>query len=256
MKTISFCALFVLASIVANAARAQDYEREARFAEQVESQLVVGDSVAITNSNGKRFLGLFTPAINIQANKKSTAILLLHGVGAHPDFGITGQLRSELADMGYTTLAIQLPVQAKEAKLDDYYPKVFGDAKQRISAAIQWLNAKGYERPVLLSHSMGSWMANEYLDEKHEKNTISAWVCLSLTGSYSWGMRAYKMPILDVYAEFDIAPAVNSAWRRKTALGSEGSAQWMVKMAQADYNGHAKPLAAQIKQFLDQPKLQ
>jgi pimeloyl-ACP methyl ester carboxylesterase len=256
MKTTFRFAFFTLVSLQTAFTSAQDYEREARFAELVESQLVVGDSIQISNSNGKSFLGLLTSASALQTPKKAKAILLLHGVGTHPDSGIVGQLRSELAELGYTTLSIQLPVQHKEAKLDDYYPKVFGDAKQRIEAAIEWLKTKGYERPVLLSHSMGSWMANEYLDEKHEKNTVGAWVCLSLTGSYSWGMRAYKIPILDVYAEFDVTPAVNAAWRRKTALITEGSAQLMVKTAMADYNGHAKPLAAQIKQFLDQPKLQ
>jgi triacylglycerol esterase/lipase EstA (alpha/beta hydrolase family) len=259
MKTLLLFALVALTLTFAQPpiAAAQDYEREARFAEQIESQLVVGDSVKIINSNGKPFLGLFTAGQGMMSgDKKPQAILLLHGVGTHPDSGIIAQLRAELAEQGFTTLAIQLPVQAKEAKLEDYYPKVFGDAKSRITAAIQWLGAKGYQRPVLLSHSMGSWMANEYLDENHSKNTLSAWVCMSLTGSYSWGMRGYKMPILDVYAEFDVPAAVSAAWRRKTALGSEGSAQFLVKTAQADYSGHAPLLATQIKQFLNQPKLQ
>jgi poly(3-hydroxyalkanoate) synthetase len=98
---------------------------------------------------------------------------------------------------------------------------------------------------------MGSWMANEYLDENFAKNNISAWVCMSLTGSYSWTMRRYTMPILDIYAENDIAPALSSAVRRKLALTSEGSNQYMVVGAAADYSGHATTIAKRIQQFVE-----
>jgi pimeloyl-ACP methyl ester carboxylesterase len=239
--------LSALLTLVFQSANAQDYEREARWEDQVVSQLVVGDVVKIRASTGKEFLGLFS-----KGKEKNKAIILLHGVGTHPDFGITGQLRVSLNDLGYTTLAIQLPVQHKEAKLEDYYPKVFGDAKDRIAQSINWLNSKGFEKPVLLSHSMGSWMANEYLDEHFSKNLISAWVCMSLTGSYSWTMRRYTMPILDVYAEHDIAPAVSSAGRRKMALTSEGSSQYKVAGAQPDYSGHAATISQRIGQFIEQ----
>jgi hypothetical protein len=175
----------------------------------------------------------------------------LHSVGSQPDFGIIGQLRASLNDLGYTTLSIQLPVQGKDATIEDYYPKVFGDAKDRIAQSIVWLAAKGFDKPVLLSHTMGSWMANEYLDENFSKNTISAWVCMSLTGNYSWTMRRYTMPIFDVYAQNDIAPAVSSAGRRKTALTTEGSSQYMVVGAQPDYSGHASEISKRIQQFIE-----
>jgi triacylglycerol esterase/lipase EstA (alpha/beta hydrolase family) len=239
--------LAILTALACQSAFAQDYEREARWEEQVVSQLVVGDAIKIRAASGKEFLGLFTAS-----KEKTKAVILLHGVGAHPDFGITGQLRVSLNDLGYTTLAIQLPVQGKDAKLDDYYPKVFGDAKDRIAQSIAWLAAKGFDKPLLLSHSMGSWMANEYLDENFSRNTISAWVCMSLTGSYSWTMRRYTMPILDVYAENDIAPAVSSASRRKMALTSEGSSQYRVTGAQPDYSGHATAIAKRVQQFIEQ----
>jgi alpha/beta superfamily hydrolase len=237
--------LSALLAFVWQLAQAQDYEREARWEDQVTSQLVVGDAVKIRASSGKEFLGLFA-----KGQDKTKAIILLHGVGTHPDFGVTGQLRISLNDLGYTTLAIQLPVQHKEAKLEDYYPKVFGDAKDRISQSIAWLNSKGFDKPVLLSHSMGSWMANEYLDEHFSKNQFSAWVCMSLTGSYSWTMRRYPLPILDVYAENDIVPAVSSAGRRKLALTSEGSSQYMVAGARPDYSGHTADIAKQIQRFI------
>ena len=224
---------------------AQDYAREQRWADEITPALVVGEPVKILATSGKPFLGLYA-----KGSKAGRAILLLHSVGSHPDYGVIGQLRGNLFDLGYTTLSIQLPVQGRDAKLEDYYPKVFGDAKDRIGRALQWLKVEGFDKPALVSHTMGSWMANEYLDDHHKKDEVSAWVCMSLTGSYSWTARAYGFPILDVYAENDIAPTIKSAGRRKLALVQPASRQFMVPGAEAEYGTKERALAMEVRRFL------
>ena len=96
-------------------ASASDYEREARFAELVKSQLIVGDAVTLSPPPGSP--ANFRPFLSLYAKGKADlpALVLAHGVGNHPDESITGSLRQRLHDMGYTTLAIQLPIAAKEA---------------------------------------------------------------------------------------------------------------------------------------------
>jgi Protein of unknown function (DUF3530) len=241
---VSVCGM-ALVFISVQAVHAQDYAREQRWAEEITPSLIVGEAVQITATSGKAFVGLYA-----KGPRAGKAVLLLHSVGTHPDYGVIGQLRAHLNDLGYTTLSIQLPVQAREAKLEDYYPKVFGDAKDRIGRALQWLKAEGYEKPALVSHTMGSWMANEYFDERHSKAEVSAWVCMSLTGSYSWTARAYGFPILDVYAENDIAPTMKSNGRRKLALVQTGSRQFMVPGAGAEYGAKERGLAEEIQRFL------
>ena len=231
-------------TLMLGSADAQNYEREERLANEVTSQLVVGEAVRITAASGKAFLGLYTEG------KDQQAVLLIHGVGTHPDFGVISQLRSLLNDLGYSTLAIQMPVQGRDAKLEDYYPTVFGDAKDRISKATSWLRNKGLEKPIIVSHSMGSWMVNEYLDEQHSKNEFAGWVCMSLTGSFSWATRSYRLPILDIYAQNDIPVSVSSAWRRKTALLQNQSRQYLVAGAGPDYGGNAATVAAEIGGFI------
>ena len=166
---------------------AQDYAREQRWADEIVPGLVVGDAVRIKAASGRDFLGLYTEPAKAVATLP--AIVLVHGVGVHPDFGIIGSLRAKLADLGYVTLAIQMPVQGKDATADDYYPKVFPDAADRIVKAADWLRAKGYSNVVLLSHSMGAWMANAYLDQAYEATPYKAWIVMGLTGGYSWTMR-------------------------------------------------------------------
>jgi hypothetical protein len=234
----------------ASSAAAQDYAREARYAQDVVSGLVVGDAVNIKAASGRDFLGLHTPG---RADK--AAIVLAHGVGVHPDFGLVGLLRAKLSDLGYTTLSVQMPVQSKEAQVGDYYPTVFADAADRLAKAADWLRAKGHTHTVLVSHSMGAWMANEYLDKAHESTPYKAWVVMGLTGSYSWGMRRYALPILDVYGQQDIAPVLGAVGRRKLALKeSNGSRQVNIDGADHHYTGRENQLASAIDAFLQERK--
>ena len=212
---------------VCSAAAASDYAREKRFADEVTAQLVVGDAVMVppleTVSDGgapssyRPFLGLYT------AGKPGMpAVVLAHGVGTHPDDGLTGSLRLRLNDLGYTTLAIQMPIAAKEATVDDYFPALFPEAGARLQAASVWLRGKGHNNIALVSHTFGSWMANVYFDKNlngvAQDKPYQAWVCISLTGGYSFAVRNYPFPVLDLYGENDIPVTVSSAWRRNGML--------------------------------------
>ena len=64
--------------LAACSAAAQDYEREKRWATEVET------------------------------------LLLVHGLGVHPDKRVIGILRVALSEMGYATLSIQMPVEAPD----------------------------------------------------------------------------------------------------------------------------------------------
>jgi pimeloyl-ACP methyl ester carboxylesterase len=231
-------------ALVAAAAQAQDYEREKRLAAEVMASLVVGDAVQLKLPSGREFLGLYT-----EAKQAKTAVLLVHGVGVHPDFGVIGSLRVALADLGLTTLSIQVPVQKSDAKLEDYYPTVFPEAVERIRAGARWLAAKGYAKPVVLGHSMGAWMVNVYYEETAD-SPFSAWVCIGLTGGFG-GMRNVKAPVLDVSGEDDLPVVLRAEWRRRLTLNSiEGSKQVKIAGANHHYNGKEKDLAAAIRDFI------
>ena len=240
--------MVLVAALGMKSAHAQDFEREQRWADEIVPTVVVGDAVRIPAASGRSFLALYTVAKGTKP-----AIVLVHGVGVHPDFGVIGILRIRLADLGYTTLAIQMPVLAKEAQADDYYPKLFPDAADRMASAADWLRARGHAQVVLLSHSMGAWMVNDYLDRSHRSTPYAAWIVLGLTGGFSWTMRSYALPVLDVYGEQDVAPVLGAAARRKFALRqSNGSRQVMVAGADHHYTGREAELAAAIDAFLGQ----
>ena len=234
----------VFALAAATQALAQDYEREKRWAAEVVPNIVVGDPVYLKTPSGREFLGIYTQG------KSSTSILLVHGVGVHPDHGVIGVLRSSLADLGYSTLSIQMPVQKSDATVRDYYPAVFPEAVERIRAGARWLQQKGPGKIVLLSHSMGSWMSNVYYEETKDA-PFAAWVCMGLTGGFG-GMQNVHVPVLDVYGENDLPPVLRAdGRRRRTVEAMAGSKQVMIPGADHFYAGKEDALAAAIRGFID-----
>lgn len=240
--------LFPVLAFLAAAAVAQDYARERRLEAEIVPALVVGEPVRLRTAAGREFL-----AIHAEAKAARGAVVLVHGRNVHPDHEVIGSLRMRLADRGYTTLAIQMPVLGAEAqRVEDYYPALFPEAAERIGVAARWLAARGEKRLALLSHSMGSWMANEYLDANPSSPYV-AWVCLGLTGGFSWGTYGSARPILDVSGSADLPAVVDGAWRRRLALASAaaGSRQVVVEGADHMYAGRDGELARIVADWLD-----
>ena len=234
---------------VAGAAHAQDYAREKRWADEIVPAVVVGDPVWLQQTAGKdpahRFLALFADRPGAK-----TAIVLAHGVGVHPDHGLIGSLRVKLNDAGFPTLSIQMPVARAEATVDDYYPVVFNEAKHRIDVAARWLQSKGYRQIVLLSHSMGAWMANEYLIGT-EQPPYSAWICIGVTGRILTP-TSVKVPTLDLYGEHDLEQTRRAAPLRRMMklLMASGSEQIEVPGADHHFAGKENEAAAEIVKFV------
>jgi hypothetical protein len=256
-----FAAALYLSVVFATSAFAQhsDYAREKRFAQEVSAQLLVGDVVQISHAanSAQRELPSFM-AVYAAGQAQRPAIVFAHNVGTHPDDGLTGQLRQRLNDWGYTTLAIQMPIAAREAQLEDYFPKLFPEASARLHSAAQWLRQQGHTRVTLVSHTMGAWMANVYLDDLAKRSIdaksfpYQAWVCISLTGGYSNATRNYSLPILDLYGEQDIPIVVSSAGRRAGTmrLAAEGSAQVKIEGADAQWRSKEGEAAQAIDAFI------
>jgi alpha/beta superfamily hydrolase len=238
-----FTAAIVLGLLLPSAV-AQDYAREKRWESEVVGNLVVGEPVKLSLKSGHEFLALYSPVPNAH-----TAIVLVHGIGVHPDHGVIGVLRTTLADRGYTTLSVQMPVQASDAGAEAYTPAVFDEAVERIAVAAAWLQTRGVRNIVLLSHSMGSRMSLAYW-KKMEKSPYVAWVCLGIPAAFS-GLQNMHAPILDVHGEFDLPAARSHAASRASEIESiAGSREVVIAGADHFYNGRETQLADAIVAFL------
>jgi alpha/beta superfamily hydrolase len=222
-------AALALLAFAATGALSQDYDREKRWSEEIMPALVVGDAVWIEGATGRKFLGIYA-----LVKHERGAVVLVHGVGVHPDHGMIGILRTKLTDLGYTTLSIQMPVLAADQRGEDYYPALFPEALDRIGKAAAWMRSRGHQKLSLLSHSMGSWMANEYFDATPQSPYL-AWACLGLTGGYTWPTYFSRRPILDVYGENDLPVSTQAAWRRRATLATTVEKSRQVMIAGADH---------------------
>lgn len=219
-----------------------DYAREQKWADEVVPGLVVGDPVYLQTPRGHhKFLTLFTPVAGT-----AKAAIIVHGMGIHPDWGMVGTLRTELADRGVTTLSIQMPILATDAKSESY-PPTFPEAAERIGEAIAFLKAKGYTHIAIVSHSMGSRMSRAYVAGNPDP-AVKAWASLGLSQD---DYALLKLPILDLYGDNDLPLVLANAATRKQTLAAGASKQVVIARADHFYSGHEAEMVAAVADFLN-----
>lgn len=221
---------------------ASDYAREKKWADEITPGIVVGDPVYIEQANGHKFLGIYT-----EAPGAKMGLIVVHGIGIHPDWGMVGTLRQSLAEQGYTTLSIQMPILAVDAQADAYEPTM-PEAAERLQLAANYLKTKGYNRIAIVSHSMGSRMSHFYM--ARNPPDIAAWASLGLGGKDSYaGIQA---PVLDLYGANDLPAVLAGAKNRLASLkGNPRSRQMMIPGADHFFAGHEEAMVKAVKDFLD-----
>lgn len=240
--------LFLSALLFVPMAIAADYEREKRWADEIAPALVIGDPIYLQIRNGRKFLNLYTEAT--ESTHAKAAVVVVHGRGIHPDWGLIGVLRTRLADHGYTTLSVQMPVLAAEAAGDIYIP-TFPEANERLAAAIKFLQGKGYKKIALVSHSMGARMSSDYL-RNNPNAPLFAWAAVSITNDPLGSLGVLKFPVLDLYGENDLPQVLENNKARAQALKKiKGSTQVMAPQADHFFTGHDDALVDYVKDFLD-----
>ncbi len=234
----------VLTAFTATALAQADYAREQRWADEVTPSIIVGDAVALALPSGRKFLGIYAP------NPKAAAgVIVVHGLGVHPDWGLINPLRDQLSEQGYATLSVQMPVLAAEAR-GDQYPPVFPEAVERLSAAVVFLRGKGLGKVAIVSHSMGSRMTNFFLNHSTDPR-VDAWVSVGISGVYT-EPQTFKLPVLDLFGERDLPAVLGNAALRADALRQvRGSMQIQVAGADHFFQGQETELVRQVRQFLD-----
>ncbi|MEO5701972.1 MAG: DUF3530 domain-containing protein [Casimicrobiaceae bacterium] len=241
MRWWSFAVFFLTAATVGAAAPAPDQARETRWAEEILPSLMVGAPVYLATPRRAKVLALLTTAVGTEKAR----VILVHGLGVHPDFGMIGELRGLLADAGYTTLSVQMPVLAADAARDDYVA-VLPDAAQRLDGAVAFLRARGSGKIIVVSHSMGATMADAW--RARVEPAIDGWVSVGMLVPFTTSPR---VPVFDVIAEHDFPQVLDAAPARKARLPADRcSAQTTIAGADHYFGRYEQPLAAAIEAFL------
>ena len=236
------CMLAVAAGARAAPISAIDYAREDRWAAEVVPSLVVGEAVYLATPERPRVLAILTPP----SGTPKGWVIVVHGLGVHPDFGMINGIRTGVADAGYSTLSVQMPVLAAGASRDDYR-EAFPEAGNRIAAAIAYLRRNGASRIAIVSHSLGASMSNAYL-ARPDALPIDAWVPIGMFGAFA---APPKEAVVDVVAEREIREVQESAPGRTPTLPKDACSK-QITIAGADhyFDTRQPELVAAIVSFL------
>ena len=233
-----FAALAVVSQAVVAGA---DYAREERWAQQIVPGIVVGDPVYLATPTRARVLALYTAADNPRGG-----VIIVHGAGVHPDWDLIGGLRSGLADAGFTTLSVQMPVLAADAPREAY-AGVQAEADERLAAAVAFLQAHAIKRIAVVAHSIGASMVNAYLASPRAAR-VDAFVPIGMWGEFAIAPRE---PVLDVMADDDFPQVRESSPPRQSALPRDGCSARVVIAGTDHYMANRnKELVAALVPFL------
>lgn len=228
-------------------------ERERNWADQIVDTVVVGDPVWLRN-RGVRFLALYAPP----KAGGTTAVILLHGRGVHPAWGFIDNLRSDLADAGFHTLSLQLPILASDAPFGRY-GATFPEAFERIEQGIRYLREnKGVRRIVLIGHSSGSMTAVAFVAKRPDAG-VDGVVAIGLSTLVHGPdvmqpvlmLRTVRVPVLDIFGADDLYEVVSMADARRAAAA--GNARYQaIRVPDADhfFADRYEPLKTHILNWL------
>ena len=253
-----FSCMFALALILLTSVQvaASDLAKETRLKNQIVDYIFDGEALML-KADHHSFLSIYMEA---ETEPVHGAVILMHGRGLHPNWAqVIYPLRTGLTQFGWHTLSIQMPVLDNQSTFYDYLD-IMPESFPRISAAVEFLQAQGIKRIVLLAHSCSVHMAIAWLD-KHRDVPVSAFIGIGM-GSTDKGqpmlepfpLETFSFPILDIRGEYDY-PAVHGKaadrWRRMQQAGNPGSLQREVKDADHYFNNRGEPLLREVSEWLD-----
>lgn len=235
-----------------------DFERETRMINEIEDSVMDGDVEYLPLKDDKEVFSIY---MEPDADTPKGGVIILHSRGYHANWSnAIKPLRIGLAEKGWHTLSVQMPVLDKNAKYYDYVP-IFPYAHERIDAALSFYKQRGIDNVVLIGHGCGAHMSMSYID-KYGDEKISAYIGIGM-GATDYKQKIVKefpldemlTPVLDVFAENDFPGVIRLSESRQNLMdvaANAKSAQMVIKGADHYYkeNGTAQVLTNTIDTWL------
>jgi hypothetical protein len=256
-KQISYilAGLLLLIFSISPVVQGSDLEREKRMANEIVDAILDGEPVWL-EADGTEFLGIYTEAMEEPVRG---SVVIVHGRGYHPDWAeVANPLRVGLAERGWNTLSLQMPVLEKGSKYYDYVP-LFEEAIPRIDQGVNYLKEQGAEHIVLIAHSCGAHMAMERVHVEGD-NDLAAYVGIGM-GATDYGqpmlesfpLEKMTVPVLDIYGEEEFPAVLKMAPERLALMEKAGnslSRQVVVPGSDHYFHGKGEPLLEAVDAWL------
>lgn len=207
-----------------------DFAREKRIINQIEDSIIDGEVELLATKNNGKVFSIFTES---ELEKPLGGVIVLHSRGMHANWDkIVRPVRVGLAEKGWETLSVQMPVLHKKAKYYDYVP-LFPYANERIAAAIDFFKQRKIKKITIVAHGCGAHMAMSFIDKYGDKS-ISSFIGIGM-GATDYRQRIVKpyplakmtAPIFDIFAESDYPGVIRLAKQRAKILKNSINKQTM-----------------------------
>ena len=231
------------------------FSREKRLKEQNIDEIMDGDSINL-KVRGKEIFSIFMES----EDKTDTGIIFLHTRGENPNESKTIKpLRIDMAENGYHTLSVQMPVLEKNATYYDYVP-LLPHSHPRIKAAIDFYKKMNIKNIIFVAHGCGGHMLMSYID-KYGDSDIKAVIGIGMGATDTnqevikeYPLATMKIPVLDIIGQYDYRSVKKHFKTRKAhlALSSENNKQVILSKAKHYHHGEKefKNLTSTIYKFL------
>jgi len=248
--------IFLFLTCVQSTVLAADMAREKRIADNIRDSILVGEVVDL-KAGADDFIALVT---NNEPAKPRGSIIILHGMNSNPNAPqITHPLRSQLAETGWVTASIQLPLAAADASISDNLALI-KESYPRIRATLNYMHQNFKNRPcVLVAHSLGAIMATSFLAEQ-KKLACDALILIGLPklpsdlpeADSNKSLKKVSIPTLDIYGSQDLDSVKNMISSRKLILKKTNTLNRQIEIAGADhsFNGLDETLVRAIHSWL------
>ena len=247
-----FSTIFLSTFLIVTTCFASDLEKEKRWADQVVDALLDGDAHYL-NDGTNDFLSLVTES----EDESTVGAVVIHGTGVHPNWAdVIQPLRVGLAENGWHTISIQMPVLSNDATHDDYTP-LFPEVPARIDAAVNYLKKEvGVTRVVLIAHSLGSSMTAYHLNRNQPE--VDGFVAIGMGAGGKHPnrnnielLKSIRLPMLDLSGSEDLESVVKSNEARKTSqTGNKAYTQIIEPGADHFFDGEEEALLNHVTNWL------
>jgi len=202
-------AVLVLMSFTVRTSHAANLWQEKQWAEQLQAVIPA-----------KEIIWLETPDVPTLALYHETAqekiqggVIIVPPPGSHPDEkNVISPLRHTLPRYGWSTLSIQTPT-IEEVSKETEIASLMQDLEPRLLVAVNFFKDHNIQNIVLIGYGLGATLSADFLSKNKQIDTdITAFVGISmntLQGDMDWrdsseAVAKLTIPVLDVYAEFDL----------------------------------------------------
>ena len=209
--------LALLLLVMTGSAVASDFEKEQRWRDEVEDLIMDGESIDLMVDD-RAIFSIFTEA----ATDSRLGMIVVHGTGIHPDWEqVVQPIRVEMAEAGWHTLSIQMPILHNDAEYEEYaaiYPEVPG----RLKAAERFMKEKGVETLLIVAHSQGATMSSYFLSRN--PNQVDGLIAIGMNSNQkdpninsAESLKNINIPVLDLYGSEDLPSVLETVERRAQA---------------------------------------